>query len=140
MQQSWEESMTINPSTRVIRNRAHESTINLLEMNNESITLHEDDEKELLEMKQILRRYIAFNQFMRYSIKEYNAVPMLSIIKMLQFKKRIYRETIALDQSQRRQIKASDRRNLSKHFLVIPSECPQSRLVYGKNGHRSYKE
>ena len=65
---------------------------------------------------------------------------MLSIVEMLQFKKRIYRETLALGQSQRREIKASDRGNLSKHFLVIPSECPQSRLVYGKNGHRSYKE
>ena len=65
---------------------------------------------------------------------------MLSIIEMQQYKERIYTETITLDQGLKQEMEASHRTNLSKHFLMIPSECPQSRLVYGKNGQRGYKD
>ena len=74
MQMSRKASSTIYLSTREMRNRAHEETIYLLEMRKESITLHEDDEKELLEMQRTLKDYIAFNQFMRYSIKVFVAI------------------------------------------------------------------
>ena len=61
---------------------------------------------------------------------------MLSIIEMLQFKTRIFEES--LHPHHRDNIEKSMRNNLAKHFLEIPSKCPKSYIVYpdGKSKRR----
>ena len=63
---------------------------------------------------------------------------MLSIIEMLQFKTRIFEES--LHPHRRANTSMSMRNHLAKHFLKIPSKFPKSYIVYPEGGmRRRYK-
>merc|ERR1719242_2614211 len=55
---------------------------------------------------------------------------------MIQFKGRIFKEVFT--ENQRYLFSKSMRRQLTKHFLAIPSECPRSAMVYGE-GSKHWK-
>lgn len=62
---------------------------------------------------------------------------MLSIIEMTQFKQMIYDRE--LDQNQRTLISQSKHGKYSNHFLQIPSECPESSIVFDEDQRKTLK-
>ena len=58
----------------------------------------------------------------------------MSIIEMKQFKNRIFRE---INSIQREEIRRSEHVQSTEHFLIIPTECPKSNIVYPEHKQKT---
>jgi len=107
----------------------HKATLSSLSMEIDEQRIEGTANTKKVTMKEALSDIMAFEHFMRWTLKRYCQECLFSIIEMTQFKTKILEDIQA---ASNRTWTTSSTPDTAPYVLKIPEECPQSRIVYGK--------
>jgi len=117
-----------------MRDSAYRTTLNVIkDLKAQIDALSADERNERLSMRHTLKDSKTFDHFMRWLLKEFCGECMFSIIEMMQFKMKIFKDSVqhTTGGKETTSLKRINNEDM-EYFVQIPSDAPQSKIVYGE--------